>query len=264
MKKAFLLPFIIILFISSVVNAQITLENTYQEIEEFAYLEGNYYYSIDYINNRCSIYNPDHILKKTVNLDVPTDWYLNDIAFVSTKMFNTDELIEMLVVYYKYVLINDTTGYYEYLTRVVNENGTELLNVPGGGYSSVFTTGTGKTKLMLYVYDYSVDPVTYQTKIYSLSGQASFVQNPIETTRLPEPFPNPTNNIITIPYQLNEPGAEGTIVVTDMEGHLIKILSVKGKKGQIIIKTGNLAPGQYQYTLQSKGQKITTKKFIVN
>jgi hypothetical protein len=264
MKNAFLFPLAIILFFYSQVTAQITLEKEYQEVAEFAYLEGDYYYSIDYINNQSSIYNLDHSLKKTVDIDVPTDWYLNDGAYVSTKMFNNDDLLEMLVVYYKYVLITDTTGYYEYMIKVVNENGTELLNVPGGGYSYVFTTGTGKTKLMIYVYDYSVDPATYQTNIYSIPGQVSSVQNQGEVMKIPDPFPNPTKDIITIPYQLNQAGAEGTIMVTDMEGHKIKILSVKGRKGQIILNTGNLAPGQYLYTLQSKGQTTTTKKFIVN
>lgn len=261
MKRFFIL--LTIAFITLTMHAQISLENTYSESVVFAYLEGEYYYSVDFVNSTCTIYNPDHTPKTTVNFDLAVDWYLYDVAFISTKVFNDDALLEMLVVNYKYVAITDSTGYYEYVTQVINENGNVLLDVPRGGYSDIFVTKEGKSKLMVHTYDFSVSPPLYGTNVYNLpDNDASFSKEESSFTLSPA-YPNPSGSFINIPYQLNENMKEGTLVIRNMNGQEIQRQDIHKKSGMIILNSKNMAPGQYLYFIQSGNLTSITNKIIV-
>jgi Secretion system C-terminal sorting domain len=262
MKNIYLI-LLVVLLSSTTLKAQISFEHNFSRVVEYDYSEGDYYYSVDYVSNQCNVYNLDYSIKKSVNISVPANWYLNDVAYVSKNMFNNDDLIEMLVVFYRYVAVSDTTGYYEYTTKVINENGTELLNVQNGGYSYIYTDGEGKSKLMIYTYDFSVDPVTYGTNIYSIPGAPSSIQNKFEKTKGPSPFPNPTKGMIQIPFKLKNIHSKGSIIITDINGQVIINHSVSGKQGTFSLDTGNLSSGQYLYTIMSPGMLPSTKKFIV-
>ncbi|MEE4259566.1 MAG: T9SS type A sorting domain-containing protein [Bacteroidales bacterium] len=261
MKRFYIL--LTIAFSTLTMHAQITLENAYPESVAFAYLEGEYYYSVDFINNTCAIYNFDHTLKTVVNFDLATDWYLYDVAFISTKVFNDDELIEMLVVNYKYVAITDTTGYYEYATRVISENGSILLDIPGGGYSDIYNTSEGKSKLMVQTYDFSVSPPVYGTNIYNLPDNDASFNAETSSLTLPPAYPNPSASFINVPYQLNENMSEGTLVITNMNGQEIKRQRIHEKSGMIILNSNNMTPSQYLYFIQSGNLRSGSKKIIV-
>ena len=262
MKKN--LTFVFVALLAITVKSQITLEKEYSESVIFAYLEGDCYYSVDFVNNQCAIYELGHASKKTVNIDVPTDWYLNDVAFISTNIFNDDNLIEMLVVYYRYVPLTDSTGYYEYQTKVINENGTVLLNVPGGGFSDIIKTGEGETKLMVYIYDFMIYPYTYNTNVYSLPGNPVSSNNEDQTIMLQDAYPNPSGSVVNIPYQVKSNFGGGTLIITDMNGRVIKRLPTENRAGQFILNTNDMAPGQYIYHIQNKGNRTAAKKFVVN
>lgn len=97
-----ILPILLFTLFTLSVKSQINLEQEYTGSASFAYLEGNAYYSADYVNNQCLIYGSDHSLFKTINFTVPADMYLYDVAFVSKYVFDPDELMELLVVCYNY------------------------------------------------------------------------------------------------------------------------------------------------------------------
>lgn len=261
MKRFYIL--IAVAFSTLTMHAQITLENAYPKSVAFAYLEGEFYYSVDFINNTCAVYNSDHTLKTMVDFNLTADWYLYDVAFISTRVFNDDELIEMLVVNYKYEATTDTTGYYEYVTRLISENGSVLLDVPGGGYSDIYITNEGKSKLMVQTYDFSVYPPLYGTNIYNLPDNDASFNTESTSFTLPPAYPNPSGSFINIPYQLNENMNEGTLVITNMNGQEIKRQRIHEKKGMIILNFNKTAPGHYLYYIQSGNLKSASKKIII-
>ena len=143
------------LFIALIATArgQITLENTYNastNITELA-TSGFKYYLMDVENNQCRLYNNNHSLWKTINLTVPAGMYLYDIKLVSETLFNSDNMVELAYIYYSY---DSTLLYYTYYTKVINENGQELLSIPGCSYLEVKSAGNAGTKMLAYVYDY--------------------------------------------------------------------------------------------------------------
>ncbi len=243
--------------------SQITLDNVYDGTVEFAYLEGEHYFSIDYINNECSIYSLDYALKQKISIEVPTDWYLNDVSYISAKIFNDDDQIELLAVFYRYIPDTDTTGHYEYHTRVVSESGAVLLDVPGGGYSSIFSTSEGSLKLMVNVYDFSVYVFIAETNIYSLPGEAASSVTESGEIELMNAYPNPTNTDIQIPYRMNSANRNATLILVNINGQEVMRLPVENKSGQLLVPTGNLPAGQYIYYLQNNGYKTAAKKFVV-
>ena len=121
--------------------AQPVLEKTYDESVNICQLEsiGEVYYSMDVINKQCHIYRLDHSLYKSIPIPTPEGYYLSDVQYVSEKLFNDDNLIELVYSYTKYNP-TETSYYYTYETRLVNENGTTLLTIPGAGLTSIIET----------------------------------------------------------------------------------------------------------------------------
>lgn len=92
--------------------AQVTLEQTYNYSTSVVKLEtlGYKYYLMDVPSGQCRIYNLDHSLLKTINCSVPSGFYLSDVKFISEKLFDNDNGIELLCSYYKY---NNSGAYYQ-------------------------------------------------------------------------------------------------------------------------------------------------------
>jgi hypothetical protein len=129
----FMKPLVLIMAImaqSVFLAGQITLESTYNHSGTFTNLaqSGYKFYVMDVVANQCRIYNVNHTIWKTINLPVPTDNYLYDIRYISENLFTTDNSLCLAYIYYSY---NTTNQYYTYTTKVIRENGTELLSIPG-------------------------------------------------------------------------------------------------------------------------------------
>lgn len=251
------------ILISSNLRSQITLDNEYNGAAEFAYLEGEFYYVTDYLNNSCAVYGLDHQLVKNINITVPSDWYLNDISFVSTKIFNTDDAIELLVVFYRYIADSDTSGHYEYNTRVINDAGTILLDITKGGYSSIFETKDNGLKLMTYIYDFSDYSFVSQTKIYTLPGEISSVK-PTSDVIIKDAYPNPAGESLHIPYTINSSTGNTHLILMNTLGQEIKRITLNQQSNEATLRTSDLPAGQYIYYIEQNGQKIAARKFIVS
>jgi hypothetical protein len=104
------------------------------------------------------------------------------------------------------------------------------------------------------------------TKIYSLPGsyppQPVIVKENHTGTELANPYPNPTNKQITLPYQLPK-GQSGTLTIYNMEGKVIKTYTIDSMFHDIILNASELPKGMYLYSVESNGQKLGTKKFPV-
>jgi hypothetical protein len=243
---------------------QITLESTYNHSGTYTNLaqSGYKFYVMDVAANQCRIYNTNHTLWKTINLTVPANNYLYDIRYVSENVFTTDNNLCLAYIYYNY---NSTNQYYTYTAKVIRENGTELLSIPGCQYLYAYSLGTAGTKLVAYSYNYSVTPYTIQTLVYNLPGQLVSVSDsePLhEETRLLA-FPNPANDFINIYYELPDGIATAEILIHDIEGNVIRTFEIGNQSENIIIPTASFPKGFYLYAINAEKRLLKSGKFIV-
>ena len=246
-----------------IIQAQPSLEYTYPVSASICTLEksGDKYFTMDVSGKQCQIYNLDHSLYRTINLEVPDDYYLYNIQFMTEHTFNTDDLIEFAYIYSKYNL-TETSYYYSYETRVINESGVEILKIPGAGHTEILDTETNGRKLLVYVYDFFQSPVSTQTKIYSLPEEP-LKAGPIQHRYQPgNPYPNPSGGMVNIPVQLPPDVEAGELVLYNIHGQEVIRQAVDGDEDLVILPGGTLIPGTYVYKLktgkgESKGSKIT-------
>lgn len=262
MKKLFFL--LVLLFVFGFAHSQIIFEHSYDYSGDYTKLANSGYkiYLMDVVNSQCRIYNTNHTVWKTINLNVPANNYLYDIKYVSENLFTTDNSLALAYVYYSY---DATNQYYTYTAKIVKENGTELLSIPGCQYIYVVDLGELGTKMEAYVFDYSLLYYTVKTRYYTLPGNlVNGVQDRgLENLSASKAFPNPAGNNATIPYILPEGEFEGLLTITDMQGKTIKTYTVDRNFDHIIIETGQLPHGAYLYYLKSGNYSSRPEKLIV-
>lgn len=243
-------------------RAQIYLENPYTASTGLTNLavSGYKYFMMDVTNKQCVLYNIDHSVWKTINLSVPDGMYLYDINNVSETLFNTDDKVELAYIYYAY---DSALLYYTYYTRVVSEDGTELLSIPGCSYLQVKSSGSSGTKLLAYVYDYSIVNWTINTLVYSIPGHLPIGGVP-ETggVYLNDAFPNPSSSMVTIPYQLPESVNNAEIRLLSASGKVMKRYRVDSNFHELVIQTADLPKGAYVYQLKAEHGILATGKLI--
>jgi hypothetical protein len=247
--------------------AQPDLEHTYTISASICELEksGDKYFSMDVAAKQCRIYNMDHTLYRTIALAVPPDHYAYNIQHVSEHTFNQDDLIEFVYIYSKYNP-TATSYYYTYETRVINENGQEILKIPGAGHTEIVETLDDGRKFLVYVYDFSQVPATTQTLVYSLPEQTSPLKSGIvrNQRRLGNPWPNPSGGMVNIPVKLPPGAPEGELILYNIHGQEVMRRHVKGEEELLILQEGTLLPGTYVYKLKqrkeySEGKRITIR-----
>jgi hypothetical protein len=260
MKKPILMFVLFALMGTSM--AQISSEHTYPAstgLTELA-ISGYKYFLMDVTNSQCRLYNMDHSLWKTINLSVPAGMYLYDIKYVSETLFNSDSKVELAYIYYYY---NSTLLYYTYYAKVVNQDGLELLSIPGCAYLEVFSPGTYSTKMLAWVYDYSIVNYTVNTVVYSLPGNLPTGANTVKSEHNQDkPFPNPTNALVTIPYALPEGVNTAEIQLMNGTGQIIHLYTVDRTFNELQIQTAGMPKGVYLYQLRTDQGIISTGKFM--
>lgn len=261
MKKSLFLLLLLLPF--TMLNAQINLEKTYSHSGAYIQLanSGYKFYLMDVGNAQCRIYNMDHSLWKTINLNVPANNYLYDIRYVSENLFTNDNTLSLCYIYYYY---DETNQYYTYTAKIIRENGTELLSIPGAQYVYVNNVGEEGTKLTAYSYDYSVFPSTIQTLIYDLPGElVSYGSEDMNPALQELAYPNPATDFTVIPYTLPDGAADGRLLLNDASGRLIKMYNVDQNFRNLQIDTRQLPKGVYFYHLESGNYTSDAGKFIV-
>lgn len=245
--------------------AQPSLETVYSVSTNICTLEkaGDKYYAMDLANKQCRVYNLDHSLYRTINLTVPEGYYLFDIQQISQHIFNQDDQIEFAYIYSRFNQ-TETSWYYDYETRVINENGQEILKIPGAGHTLVIPTQDAGRKFLVYIYDFYVIPATTQTQVYSLPS------TPLKSEaihgsayRLRNPYPNPASGMINIPVSLPPGVNKGYLQIYNISGQLIDLREINKTDESILIPGGALLPGSYIYNISGKGRKSESKKITV-
>ena len=264
MIKLILTSFYLALFM--VLNAQITLDKRHEFSASIVQLEtlGYKYYIMDVPNEQCKIYNLDHSLYKTINCNIPDNFYLADIKFVSENLFNNDAGIEILCTYYKYVP-TQTSYYYEYDSKIINEDGTTILTIDGSRYNYINKTEENTFKLFSYCFDYSVFPEIVWTNIYNLPGTpvvSAYLKND-EPGVLLNAFPNPATQTVKVAYSLPENVNSGKLYIFDNNGKQVKRFTIDSHSDHLALNVESLNTGVYHYFIEYGNTKTISKKLVV-
>ena len=223
---------------------------------------GYKYYLMDVLNGQCRIYNTDHSLFKTINCAVPSGFYLYDIKFLSENIFDTDPGIELLCTFYKY---NSASSYYEYDSKIINEDGSQITFIDGSLYNYVNQTGENTYKLFSYCYDFSVSPEKVWTNIYNLPGTpstAAFLENFNPKIEI-NAFPNPASEKVNIFYTLPKNIDSGLLFIIDSNGRQVKQYLVDNHTDHLSLDVNELKSGIYHYFIESGTTKTAAKKLVV-
>lgn len=261
MRKLLFITLAVLLSIS--IKAQITLEKTYPASASMTYLlnDGPKYYLYDTLSSNCELFNMDHTVWKTIALQIPADHYLYSIQYVSDEIFATDSQVELLYITYRY---DETAYYYEYTTRVINESGELLIDIPGASYASVYETPDNKAHLLAYVYDYSIAQVPSETKVYLLPGSFSYgVNEGPQAGGVLRCFPNPAADYFVVALTPNKAQATSTIELHDAHGQLIGVYPVAAGSTQFRVPTRQLPHGLYIVSLKTADGILQTQKMMV-
>ena len=254
----------ILLLATFALNAQVTLDKKYDYSASVVKLEtlGYKYYLMDVPLGQCRIYNTDHSLFKTINCNVPNGFYLSDIKFISEKTFDTDAGIELLCTYYKY---NSAKAYYEYESKIINEDGSAIVAIAGSLYNYINKTGETEYKLFSYCYDFSVSPEKVWTNIYSLPGSptVSAIMIDNEPDILLNAFPNPASQSLKVAYILPENISLATLHLIDNSGKQVEQFMVDNHTDHLMLDVSRYKSGVYHYFIEYGITKTPAKKLVV-
>lgn len=249
------------------VSAQISLEHSFNYSATVTKINSNTYkyFLMDVPAEECRIYNLDFSLYKTISLPVPDGEWLYDIRFVSEYLFNDNSETELLYTYYKWVSTNSSTGdgYYVYTSRIISENGTLLADIPGALYSYINKTDENEYSLFLYVYDFSQDPYSIKTNIYSLPGTPETAEALIKESAQFIAFPNPASSSVRIEYSLPGGVQNAELVILNSSGKEIKSIIADGFRNSVLWETENVPSGIYFYFLKGENLRTEAKKIII-
>lgn len=262
MKKLILIVAISLLVLGT--QGQVSLEQTYNYSTSVVKLEtlGYKYYLMDVPAGQCRIYNIDHSLFATINCNVPSGFYLSDIKYISEKLFDTDAEIELLCTFYKY---NSSQQYYEYDSKIINEDGSQITLIDGALYNYINKTEENTYKLFSYCYDYSTFPEKVWTNIYNLPGimvsALSLNENPPEI--LLNAYPNPAFNSVKVAYTLPENVTDGVLHLLDNNGREINQYLIDDHTNHLALDVTKFSSGIYHYFIEFQNTKTPSKKLII-
>lgn len=249
-----------------ILHAQVTLDKTYNYSTSVVNLEslGYKYYLMDVPNGQCRIYNIDHSLFKTINCNLPSDFYLSDIKYISEKVFDDDSELELLCTFYKYIPTQESY-YYEYDSKIINEDGSQMTFIDGSLYNYINKTDENTYQLFSYCYDYSSSPEKVWTNIYNVPGTAVSAQflNEKSTEILLNAFPNPAANTVNVAYTLPEDVRDGVLHLLDNNGRELNQYLIDTHTNHLALDVTKFTSGIYHYFIEYGNTKTPSKKLVI-
>lgn len=246
------------------VFAQVSLNHTYNYSASVVKLEtlGYKYYLMDVPTGQCRIYNTDHSLLKTINCGVPNGFFLSDIKFISEKLFDSDSGIELLCTFYKYYSSN---SYYEYDSKIINEDGSQLQFIDGALYNYINKTDENTYKLFSYCYDFSIFPEKVWTNIYNLPGTVVSAKYLNEQTPdiLLNAFPNPAKQTVKVAYELPGTVVIGKLHLIDNNGRAVNQFVVDHHTDYLELDVSQFEAGVYHYFIEYGTNRTPSKKLVI-
>ena len=256
MKKTILL-FSLFVFVLSV-KSQISLEHTfttdYSGVAWFSTSAGGikYYIINDTISNQVTFYNEDYSIYKTVQVNRPSGYSIN-VLNPSDQLFNTDNSLEFICYFVK-------SNYPNYIVKIsiYNENG-QILKDFNYNYiaSPVIISNGNNTKLCIRANSKNSNS-NYVDEIYSLPGHLASSLKSFITNEREQPYPNPTNTIINLPYNIKT-GTTSILRIYNINGQLIQEKQIDSIFDNLLLDVSAFHSGIYLYEYNG-----ISNSFIVN
>lgn len=236
MKQLFktftMLLFVSVLFTNKL-NAQVTLEHTFEKVAPRVTIFGNCLYTT--INSDESItftiYNQDYSIYK--NFTIPYYGVGYEVAcMISPELcyiyWYDDDLISTGILYDTDCnIIKVKEGWLFYNDFVLNNN------------------------LIFFQNKYED---TYE--IYSIDGYES-VKN-VRATSFGHAYPNPARNTISLPYNLNK-GEQAEMLIYDVNGKMIEKKTIDSTFDKILLNVESYTPGIYFYSVNGISHKFVVR-----
>lgn len=228
------------------------------------------YYLLDFSTDECIIYNLDHSIWKTISLPVPSGFYSCELGLVSQHLFNTDDKIELVYVYYNYIQTSPTDGYYVYGSIILNEDGEILLTNDGIRYSYIKEIGDSNYQLFMYGYNYSVWPNEMWTDIYNIGGISEEIKeiyfnsaNSLKSMQISALYPVPANETVTIEYELLQNTDNVFVKIYSSSGILVDSKQIDNTFSSLILDVSSYSSGGYSFSIEDGMSVLSSGTFIV-
>ena len=248
--------------------AQINLEKTYQgqnannEVILFSN-NGRKISSIDKGSNELKLYETNHTLWKTINIQPPAGYQLTNVYAVSDNLFNSDNAIECVAIFTPL-----TSGTYK--AHIVNETGTVIKDLGNVSYAIVRHVGNNTFKLFAF---HSEGANGIFNDVYSLPGTmpCDNCGNGLGVSKMNNSggggvvaaMPNPANNTVTIAYKLHDGTMAARLVITDIKGQNMQDIQLSNNNSSTTIDLSKYPAGTYYYHLNSPEGSSNFEKFVV-
>ena len=252
MKK---ILFFITLCITQFLTAQIELEHSFPNYVYINNVENIYshieahrgYIEKDEINNRVTLYNTDYSVRKAINLTPPEGYTIDN------SLFN---FIDNNKVYIFVSYTNRENGELDSILKLHDEDGKEIFNFGNAAIISSFMSYLDKPILVVYKFDLEND--TTATEIYSIPVSGILSLKDIENTKKVLPYPNPSTQLINLPYILTKAQSD-LLKIYDMNGKLVNMKKVYNTAENLILNVSSLSPGLYIYKVGAFESKFIVK-----
>ncbi len=250
MKNALVIFACVILSLN--MNAQVELLHSFDQSVGYVNIGNEIgFYSYDYTSDELTIFNPDYTEYKSVILNISEGYEVYAILHMSDKLFKLDEAIEFVLVIWD--------GIDDYSMKLYNEN-QEVLFDFGNRYYSWIIWSNGKYCLQVreVTHDETMQTYYYRDDMYSLPGSLPMQINNSKNVDLGNPYPNPTNQMINIPYKL-EVGQSTNLVIFNANGQLIEKRHIDGNHDRLRLDVGAYPGGVYLYEYNGISNRFMVK-----
>ena len=249
-KTFTMLLFVGVLFTNKL-NAQITLEHTFEE-NVLPTLYGGGYWTAppddDLSSCTVTIYDSDYSLYKQVTFN-PHEGYerIVDMAVFSTELI----LVQSFFQYDDYFGGQHRCSLYDTNGNIIKDWGDGVFVDYGYNVYSHFLSNN------TLVFNYR-DKETGQecTEIYSIDGYESTSEKNIRS--FGHAYPNPARNTISLPYNLNK-GEQAEMLIYDVNGKMIEKKTIDSTFDKILLNVESYTPGIYFYSVNGVSHKFVVR-----
>jgi len=213
-------------------------------------ISGETYYYVDEATREIKLFDGDHNLWKTIIPSVPSNAGMGLIQHLSEHTIIKDDKIE--IVFSFHVTENEIT---QYESRVINEDGTDLLVLPNATYAKLRDLPGADPKLVAY---YLQEDNSYITEVYGLPTSPTLTEEVPSGESVISVFPNPATDILEIE-------------LTNSQIKFVRIFSLSGQllqkfepeSAKTVLDLSVLKAGSYILEVQDEAGNTFKEKVIV-
>ncbi|HTB31816.1 MAG TPA: T9SS type A sorting domain-containing protein, partial [Bacteroidia bacterium] len=104
--------------------------------------------------------------------------------------------------------------------------------------------------------------------VYSLGGNflaaTPEIGNGNNNYTLSNPYPDPSNSMIHLTYDLPAGTDKAEMVITNLNGQVVKTCNVGSAFSNILLDTKQYAPGEYLYYIHTDNYTSPASKFVIS